>query len=40
MFLSPRTVDYHVRKIFQKLGLSSRTELIRMSLDGNGRQLT
>ncbi|WP_263991880.1 LuxR C-terminal-related transcriptional regulator [Mycobacterium bourgelatii] len=31
MFLSPRPVDYHVSKIFTKLGLSSRAELIRMS---------
>lgn len=31
MFLSPRTVSYHLRKIFIKLGLSSRAELIRMS---------
>ncbi|WAC94144.1 helix-turn-helix transcriptional regulator [Mycobacterium sp. Aquia_213] len=32
MFLSPRTVDYHVSKIFTKLGLSSRAELMRMFL--------
>jgi DNA-binding CsgD family transcriptional regulator len=27
MFLSPRTIDYHLRSVFTKLGITSRTEL-------------
>ena len=33
LFLSPRTIDYHLRKIFAKLGISSRAELIRLDLE-------
>ena len=29
LFLSPRTVEYHLHKIFRKLGISSRKELRR-----------
>ncbi|MEV0614432.1 LuxR family transcriptional regulator [Nonomuraea sp. NPDC050404] len=36
LFLSPRTVDYHLHKIFVKLGLSSRAELVRLSLEDPG----
>lgn len=31
LYLSPRTIDYHLRKVFVKLGLSSRAELITLA---------
>jgi DNA-binding CsgD family transcriptional regulator len=29
LFLSPRTIEYHLRKVFSKLGIASRSELVR-----------
>jgi len=32
IFVSPKTVEYHLRKVFLKLGVASRVELARMPL--------
>jgi DNA-binding CsgD family transcriptional regulator len=39
LFLSPRTIDSHLRNVFSKLAISSRTQLARLSLAGDVAQV-
>jgi DNA-binding CsgD family transcriptional regulator len=39
LFLSPRTIDSHLRNVFSKLAISSRTQLARIPLGGDVAQV-
>ncbi len=36
LYVSPKTVEYHLRHIYQKLDIASRQELTRLIADGEG----
>jgi ATP/maltotriose-dependent transcriptional regulator MalT len=39
LFVSPRTIEFHLRKVFTKLGIASRTQLAHIDLDADTRHL-
>jgi DNA-binding NarL/FixJ family response regulator len=38
LFLSPKTIEFHLRLIYRKLGVRSRSQLIRLVADGGLEQ--